>query len=104
MEEQTGTKFDDGKLRLDLIPPEFIEMLGKIFTMGAKRYGDRNWEKGIDEGRLIAAARRHDLAHAWAEGDREEEIDRDSGVPHLAHAAWNYLAAATLNMRRVGNG
>jgi len=89
-----GTKYDSGKLRLDLIPPEIIQVLGEIFTFGCERYGEGNWAKGLSENRLIAAARRHDLA--FAQG---EEMDPDSGLPHLAHAAWNLLIAQTLRER-----
>jgi len=90
----SGLKYDADKLRLDLIPPEIIQMLGEVFTYGGKKYGEGNWEKGLSEDRLIGAARRHELAFA-----KGEEIDQDSGLPHLAHAAWNLLIAQTLRER-----
>lgn len=89
-----GTKHDDGKLRLDLIPPEIIEMLGEIFQYGASLYGKNNWEKGFDEDRLIAAALRHYVA--WAKGSRYDGV---SGLPHLAHAAWSLLIIETFKRR-----
>lgn len=89
-----GEKHDNGKLRLDLIPPEVIEMLGEVYTYGARKYGERNWEKGFEEGRLLAAARRHDLAMA-----KGEVIDPESNLPHAAHAAWNLLTLETLRRR-----
>lgn len=91
-----GDKHDNGKLRLDLIPPEVIEMLGEIYTYGFMKYGARNWEKGFEDGQLLAAARRHDLALA-----KGEMNDPESGLPHAAHAAWNYLTTETLRRRRV---
>lgn len=80
-EENIGIKHDEGKLRMDLIPPEVEQSLAEILTYGAKKYKDRNWEKGIKYGRVYAALRRHLLA--WTEG---EENDQESGLPHIKHA------------------
>lgn len=41
-----GIKYDDGKLRIDLIPPEVIRALAMVFAYGADKYGRWNWEKG----------------------------------------------------------
>jgi hypothetical protein len=76
-----GTKKDTGKTRLDLIPTEAIEQLGRAFTHGAEKYGDYNYRKGIDCSRLYGAALRHLNAY-WG----GEDIDKDSGLPHLALA------------------
>ena len=89
-----GIKYDTGKLRLDLIPPEMHEALGKVLTFGAGKYGDRNWEAGIDEGRLYAAAQRHLLAHR-----KGELLDPESGLPHLYHAFCNLGMMCTLAAR-----
>ncbi len=89
-----GKKHDTGKLRLDLIPPEMHRALGEVLTFGAGKYGDRNWEKGIDLSRLYAAGQRHLLAHA--EG---EFLDPESGLPHLCHAFCNLGMMLTLDMR-----
>lgn len=76
-----GTKHDQGKLRMDLIPPEAERALAEVLTYGANKYEDRNWEKGIKYSRIYAALRRHLLA--WVEG---EEIDPESKLSHLSHA------------------
>lgn len=84
-------KDDDGKLPLNLIPPEAIKLLGQVYAYGAKKYGRDSWRKGFEPGRLIAAARRHDLAYTQG-----EHIDPESGLPHAAHAAFNYLTLEIL--------
>ena len=89
-----GIKHDIGKLRLDLITPEMMRGLGEILTFGAAVYGDRNWEQGIDQNRLYAAAERHLLA--YREG---ELLAPDSGLPHLAHAFCDLGMMLTLYMR-----
>ena len=36
-----------GKGRCDLLPPNALLRLARHFENGSKKYGDRNWEKGI---------------------------------------------------------
>ena len=79
-----GTKYDDGKLRYDLIPAYPMEQLAAVYTFGAKKYADYNWARGIKYSRLIAALFRHFWAFV-----RKEDIDPESGLPHLAHCLWN---------------
>lgn len=76
-----GTKFDADKIRFDLLPPESLEEIARVFTFGARKYDDRNWEKGIAWGRVFGAAMRH--MWAWWRG---EEKDAETGLSHLAHA------------------
>lgn len=80
----TGFKYDDGKLRMDLIPPSAIVSLAKALTHGAEKYVDRNWERGLSWGRVYAALQRH--LNAWWNG---EETDRESKLHHLEHAICN---------------
>ena len=78
----TGIKHDQGKLRYDLVPVEVEEALARVLTYGAEKYAPNNWRyvtNGTD--RYYAALRRH-LA-AWRMG---EELDPESGLPHLSHA------------------
>lgn len=76
-----GNKFDGDKLRFDLVSPHFEAELAAVMTYGAKKYGERNWEKGISISRYYGALRRHLLY--WVNG---EEVDVESGLHHLAHA------------------
>jgi hypothetical protein len=96
-QDEPGKKWDGGKIRLDLLPVEAIEAVGRIYTQGATEYGDRNWEKGMSWGRLFAAALRHIFAF-W----RGEDTDAKSGQPHLAHAAWNVLGLLQYFLTRTG--
>lgn len=75
-------KFDTDKTRYELLPPEALEEIAKVLTYGAKKYDDRNWEKGIKYGRLFGACMRH-LWAWWAGQDKDPE----SSISHLAHAA-----------------
>jgi hypothetical protein len=63
-----GRKDDQGKPRLDLIPPQAILDIGKVLSYGAEKYGANNWRKVSDgKSRYYAAALRHLLA--WYSGE-----------------------------------
>lgn len=80
-----GLKFDDGKLRWDLLPLDCIEDLVKILTFGANKYGVNNWQK-VEEDRYFAALMRHLVASRLGELN-----DSESGLSHLSHAMCNVL-------------
>lgn len=89
-----GVKYDANKLRYDLVPVAAFAEVVKAYTEGCNKYGERNWEKGISASRLYAAAQRH-LNSFW-DG---EDHDKDSGLRHLASAAWNILGMLHFNIR-----
>lgn len=79
-------RFDEGKPDISLIPPEYLEGLARVFMYGTQKYARENWRKGMKWSRVYSSAMRHLLAF-W----KGEEIDAESGLPHLIHAAWNLL-------------
>lgn len=94
---EEGVKHDDGKLRWDLLPPDALDEVVRVYTLGALKYGDRNWEKGMRWGRIFAAIMRH--LWAWWRGER---FDPETGITHLAHAAWGCLTLIAYEKRGVG--
>ena len=90
-----GRKDDQEKLRFDLIPAEVETALAAVLTYGAKRYSDRNWEKGLDWMRCYAAARRH--LNAWLRG---EDIDEESGLPAIDLALCEIVFLSTFYHRK----
>jgi len=92
-----GKKFDAEKDRWDLLPTDAVRGVVRVLTFGAKKYGDRNWEKGMDWGRLYAAALRH--MTAWWEG---ETRDPETGHSHLWHAATCILFLCAFELRDAG--
>ena len=79
---QDGVKFDEDKLKWDLLPWEATGEIVAVMTYGAKKYAPYNWTKGMSWSRVYAAALRH--LSAWFNG---EDKDKDTGLSHLAHAA-----------------
>lgn len=93
-----GLRFDAGKIRVDLMPPEWIEALAEVLTAGAAKYADRNWERGMSHSKMVACLFRHVLKFL-----RGERYDSETGCHHLAHAAWNALALMSYDVRGVGD-
>jgi len=91
-----GKKFDDDKVRMELLPPEAIEGTAKVLTFGAKKYEDRNWEKGIKYSRVFGALMRH--MWAWWRG---ENLDPETGLSHLHHAGCCIMFLQTYNERKM---
>lgn len=87
-----GVKYDSDKLRFDLIPPIALFELAKVYTIGARKYEDRNWEKGLKYGRVFGAMMRH--AWRWWLGEERDPVD---GQCHLASVMW--CAAALIHFQ-----
>jgi len=94
-EFSTGARRDvkSGKGRYDLIPPEAIRRVAKIFEGGAEKYGDNNWRKGMPVHEYIDSGMRH--IYKYIEGWTDED--------HLAMGCWNIMCAiATEEMIEKG--
>ena len=78
---EAAIKFDQDKRRIELMPVRPLEDIADVLTVGAKKYADRNWEKGFDYSRTYGAMQRHLMA--WYGG---EDKDPETGLSHLAHA------------------
>lgn len=92
-----GLRYDAGKNRLDLIPPEWIWELGKVLTAGANKYADRNWELGMRWSKVVGPIERH-----FNRFLRGEQLDKETGCHHSAHIAWNALALFSYDIRGIG--
>ena len=97
MKDEVGKHLDDGKPRWDLLPLDAVEGVVKILTYGTKKYASRNWELGIDYSKIYGSTMRH--LKAWFQ-DRED-IDPESGLPHINHAACDILFLAAYVARHM---
>lgn len=93
----TGVKFDEGKLRFELIAPEFLAGTASVLTYGAQKYGDRNWELGMEWSRPFGALMRH----LWAWWNKEG-VDSETGKSHLWHAACCLMFLLVYEVRASG--
>lgn len=75
-------KFDREKPMWDLLPYREVGQIVDVLTYGAAKYSPYNWMQMKDpHARCFAALMRH--MTAWKSG---EIMDKESGLPHLAHA------------------
>lgn len=81
-----GKRYNQGKLRYDLISPIALEELAKVMTNGAEKYGEHNWRKGMNYTSMIASALRHLM-----EINKGNDIDDESGLHHSAHVMANMM-------------
>ncbi len=81
-----GTKYDNQKLRYDLLPMGPVDEVVAVLTFGASKYAPDNWKAVPDApNRYFAAAMRH--LSAWKQGEKNDSGVGGSGLNHLAHAA-----------------
>lgn len=80
---QKGSKLE----RYDLIPVEPLAHVARVYGAGARKYADRNWEKGYDWSLSYAAMQRH--ANQFWGG---EWADEETGCPHLASVIFHAMA------------
>ena len=80
-----GIKFDDDKLRWSLVPWSEMKDVVKVLMGGASKYSDDNWMH-VDIQRYKDAILRHQIDYQGG-----ENIDPDSGLPHMAHIICNAL-------------
>lgn len=83
--------------RFDLMPAPFLWELAEVYGMGAAKYEDDNWRKGYDWRLSYAALQRH--VHLFWMG---ESNDSESGLHHLAHAAFHLGTLFTYDTRSIG--
>ena len=88
IEIKESLKYDNEKLRWDLLPLEDIEDVVKVYTEGAKKYVPNSWQNLTDGyNRYKAAMFRHLLEY-----EKGNTIDEETGCKHLAQVVWNAIA------------
>ena len=75
----------EGKLRMDLIDPWFVEAMVKVCELGVEKYGEDTW-KTTDPKVFLTAAERHIL-----EMKKGHVYDPERMLPHAAHVAVNMM-------------
>lgn len=99
MGKPQAARFNEGKVRMDLIPPVALEEIAKVYTYGTKKYSDDNWWKAFKWRKdTFGCIQRH--LNKWLRG---EQNDDESGLLHLAHAAWNCIALMEFERNGIGH-
>lgn len=92
-------KADAGKPRLTLVPSEIITAIARVREYGIEKYHAKDSWKQVAPERYQDAAFRHWLAYL-ADPD---EVDEESGLPHLWHLACNiaFLIELEVNHEQI---
>ena len=95
-DDNPKTQYGEKKLKMSSTPVMPLQEMGKVFELGAKKYGRYNWRlHAVSATVYYDAALRHLMA--WFEG---EDTDPESGVSHLAHV----MACMAILMDAQKNG
>jgi hypothetical protein len=98
LKNDAGNKFDGNKNRLDLLSIQAMNGIAEVLTFGCKKYGDRNWEKGLSFSRVFGALLRH--LFAWWIGKNNDD---ETGLNHLDHAACCLMFLQHFTKTKTGN-
>jgi hypothetical protein len=94
---ETGAKKQIKKAQLGAIDPKALLLLAEAAGYGAEKYEQYNYLKGYPWSLSFNAMMRHALAF-W----NGEDLDPESGLPHMVHAAWHGLAMTSFLTRELG--
>lgn len=81
---ELGDRNNQGKLRWSLLDMKTLEGLVKVLMMGAEKYSDYNWQKGLPINEVYESLMRHLVSFM-----NGEDNDSESGLSHLDHALCN---------------
>ena len=87
MDEKTGgLRYNKGKSRVDLLSPLAMMGTAAVLEFGSKKYAEGNWQKGISWRATIGCLLRHTFKFMMG-----EDMDPESGLPHVDHIACNAM-------------
>lgn len=97
MENDRALRYNSKKIRFELIAPEALLELAKVYTAGAEKYAADNWRKGMPYRECLGSLQRH--LKKWEMGLKE---DPETNCHHLAHVAWNALTLYVYELHGLG--
>jgi hypothetical protein len=94
---ETGGEKGMKSASLSDLDPQSLLTLAEVAGYGARKYSHLNYVRGYPWSLSFDALQRHVLAF-W----NGEDVDPESGLPHMAHAAWHCLTLLTFLARDRG--
>lgn len=93
-----ASRNNSGKPRPTLVPVEWIEELMAVMEVGAKRYGETNWKKGMPFNECIDSLERHLIQFK-----KRIDTDPDDGLSTITKVAVNALFLRYYQMKGLGD-
>lgn len=84
--------------QIHTVPAEALLLLGEAAKYGGDVYGDYNFRRGINWSLFYDAMHRHQNWF-WA----GQNLDPESGLPHMVHAAWHALMLTFFQVAEDGD-
>ena len=79
-----GLRYNEGKVRTDLLPFDVMWYISEVLQAGAKKYADRNWELGMSWMIVVGCLMRHLIKFATG-----NDIDKETNIPHIDLVMFN---------------
>lgn len=100
VEFKSGAKRSSKALRFDLIPAEGLRRLAQRYTMGAEKYGEWNWQKGLQDPEYIAQFKAHLFAHVV--DYLEHACAEDDNLAAIAWGAFALMECERVQREQAG--
>ena len=94
---ETGGEKGRKLAQLGALDPAALYVLAEVAGSGANKYSAHNYLRGYAWSLSYDALQRHLLKFQMG-----EDLDAESGLPHLGHAAWHCLALLSFLVRGLG--
>lgn len=83
-ETKIGLRYNTGKSEIHQVPTSLVYAVSRVLKFGEAKYEKNNWRYGMNWTIPYDCLMRHMMK--WLDG---EEVDSESGLCHLDHAAAN---------------
>lgn len=97
VDPNTGGEKGQKQAQLGALDPITLLRIAEVAGFGMDKYARYNFMKGYAWSLSFDALERH-LLQFWS----GEDLDEESGLPHVAHAAWHCLTLLSFMMRERG--
>lgn len=97
VDPKTGGEKGSKLARFALVPWEAIWLVAEHFGRGARKYADRNWERGYKWSLSYDALMRHFVLDIMG-----EDTDDETGSWHIVAVAWHALVLISFRLLRRG--
>lgn len=86
IDSEKAMRFNEGKRKWSYVDFKSLEPMVQVLEFGALKYAPFNWKKPMDKMEILESLQRHLIALFAG-----EEVDPESGLPHIGHLMCNAM-------------